>query len=112
MLLGPAGALVLALLILRYQAAQARAQSRALAERYEAQIAHLQTLLASEQTEHRATQALLEAEHHARLSDLRQTKRELLDLTERTYATIDHLRRWVASVTPGPIKSAAQKPQG
>lgn len=110
LLLGPAGALVLALVALRYQSSQARTQAAALAARYEAEISRLQSLLCAEQMESRATRALLDAEHHARLTELRQTKRELLDLTERTYVTIDHLRRFVLSVTPGPMKSEARAP--
>lgn len=105
LLVGPFGGTILAVLMLRSRDAQALSNQRALESRYEAEIARLTTLLEDERRESREARALLDAEHAARLLELRATKRELLELTDRTYATIDHLRRYVESVTPGPTQS-------
>jgi Skp family chaperone for outer membrane proteins len=96
-ILGPLGALVLAVVALRYQTRTATAERTTLRQRYEQEIEHLRGELDAEQREHLATRAALQEEHRARLRDARSTTETLLALTDRVHATVDLLR----TVTPG-----------
>ncbi len=99
-LLGPSGALVLAVVALRYQTRAAALERTTLRQRYEAEIQRLAQALDLEQREHLATRAALSEEHRARLRDARATTDTLLHLTDRVHETVDGMRAIYESATP------------
>lgn len=101
--LGPSGALVLAVIALRHQTRAASREQETLRRRYEQEIDHLRQELDHEQREHQATGGALREEHRARLEDARRTTATLLQLTDRIHTTVDGIRELCESVAPGPL---------
>ena len=84
LVIGPAGALVLAVIF-------GAAAAKELRKRHDEELAALRASLLRREVDLTQARAQLEAEHAARLGDAKATTQTLLDLNDRIHQTLDTL---------------------